>query len=96
MSCEPNQTSRDYKVTLKNGLVKLELLNECIQASIDEKLKELVTKEGPNYNLEPIDNKTFDTMNENTLSIYTNNLYYIIFKVSIFIILIAFYFILSK
>lgn len=97
MTCEPNQTSRDYKLKLENSSVGLELLNTCIQITIDEKLNELVKNDKLNSRtLDQKDNLTFDSMNKNTLSIYTNNLYYVIFKISLFFILICFYFLLSK
>ena len=102
MKCNVNKTSRDYKrllkQTMKQPRINLYPLNNCIQKSIDHKLKILSDKEDSvNYiKNEKKDYLTFSSMNDKTLSIYENNFYYIIFKLSIFIIIFRLYYLLSK
>lgn len=95
MSCDINKTSSEYTKDLET--TNLEILNICIQKSIDHKLNQLIQRDQANYiNNETKDSLTFDSMNKNTLAIYTNNFYYVIMKLSVFIWLIGFYFLLSK
>lgn len=97
MSCDLNKNSNDYERELKNT-TKLNDLNNCIQKTIDERLNALVQKE-EQFNSRPNETKdgvTMRSMNENTLSIYSYNFYYVIFKLLIFGILIGSYFLLSK
>ena len=101
MKCDIHKTSRDYEILLnkekKNTPMNLVPLNNCIQNSIDYKLKILSKKNEVNYiNNEKKDDLTYNSMNVNTLSIYTQNFYYIVFKLSLFIIIIRSYFLLSK
>lgn len=97
MSCNLNQNSNDYERELKNT-TKLNDLNNCIQKTIDARLNTLVEKEDQ-FNSRPNETKdgvTMRSMNENTLSIYSYNFYYVIFKLLLFGILIGSYFLLSK
>jgi len=95
MSCDINKTSREYTKDLDTE--DLQILNTCIQKSIDYKLNNLVTRDESNYiKNEKKDSLTFSSMNNNTLAIYTHNFYYIIFKLSIFLFIIGSYFLLSK
>ena len=95
MSCDINKTSSEYTKDLDTE--DLQILNTCIQKSIDYKLNNLVTRDESNYiKNEKKDSLTFSSMNNNTLSIYTHNFYYIIFKLSIFLFIIGSYFLLSK
>jgi len=95
MSCDINKTSREYTKDLDTE--DLQILNTCIQKSIDYKLNNLVTRDESNYiKNEKKDSLTFSSMNNNTLAIYTHNFYYIIFKLSIFLFIICSYFLLSK
>jgi len=101
MKCDINKSSRDYKIILKKEKEKTTInftpLNNCIQNSINHKLKILSTKDDVNYvKNEKKDYLTFNAMNNNTLSIYKNNFYYVIFKLSIFIFIISSYYLLSK
>ena len=83
MSCDINKTSSEYTKDLDTE--DLQILNTCIQKSIDYKLNNLVTRDESNYiKNEKKDSLTFSSMNNNTLAIYTHNFYYIIFKLSIF------------
>ena len=93
MSCDLNKTSTTYRKELESG----KDIHDCIQKSIDSKLNMLIQREEVNYlkNVKS-DSLTFSSMNKNTLSIYTTNFYYILFKIFLFIILIGSYFILSK
>jgi|TARA_B110000971_G_C19916670_1_gene457137 hypothetical protein len=95
MSCDINKTSSEYTKDLDTE--DLQILNTCIQKSIDYKLNNLVTRDESNYiKNEKKDSLTFSSMNNNTLAIYTHNFYYIIFKLSIFLFIIGSYFLLSK
>jgi hypothetical protein len=95
MSCDINKTSSEYTKDLETS--NLQILNICIQKSIDHKLNQLIQRDQVNYiNNEKKDSLTFNSMNNNTLAIYTNNFYYVILKLSIFIWLIGSYFLLSK
>lgn len=95
MSCDINKTSSEYTKDLETS--NLQILNICIQKSIDHKLNQLIQLDQVNYiNNEKKDSLTFNSMNNNTLAIYTNNFYYVILKLSIFIWLIGSYFLLSK
>lgn len=97
MSCDLNKNSNDYERELKNT-TKLNDLNNCIQKTIDERLNTLVKKEDQ-FNSRPNETKdgvTMRSMNENTLSIYSYNFYYVIFKLLLFVVLIGSYFLLSK
>lgn len=93
MSCDLTKTSSAYRKELESG----KDIHVCIQKSIDYKLSKLIEREEVNYlkNVKS-DALTFSSMNKNTLSIYTTNFYYVLFKLSLFIILIGSYFILSK
>ena len=95
MSCDLNKTSTAYRKELETG--NLEKIYECIQKSIDYKLNSLIQREEVNYiKNTKTDTLTFTSMNANTLTVYTNNFYYVIFKLFLFIIIIGSYFILSK
>jgi len=95
MSCDINKTSSEYTKDLETS--NLQILNICIQKSIEHKLNQLIQRDQVNYiNNEKKDSLTFNSMNNNTLAIYTNNFYYVILKLSIFIWLIGSYFLLSK
>lgn len=101
MKCDINKTSRDYTILLNNEKIKTPMnltpLNDCIQNSIEYKLKILAQKNEVSYTKnEQKDDLTFHSMNVNTLAIYTQNFYYVIFKLSLFIILFRSYFLLSK
>ena len=101
MRCDVNKTSRDYTILLnkekKKTQINLPPLNDCIKNSIEYKLKILSQKNEVSYTKkEQKDDLTYNSMNANTLSIYTQNFYYIIFKLSLFIILFRSYFLLSK
>lgn len=97
MSCDLKQNSNDYERELKNT-TNLNDLNNCIQKTIDERLNTLVKKEDQSNSRsnETKDGVTMRSMNENTLSIYSYNFYYVIFKLLLFVILIGSYFLLSK
>ena len=95
MSCDINKTSSEYTKDLETS--NLQILNTCIQKSIDHKLNQLIQRDQVNYiNNEKKDSLTFNSMNNNTLAIYTNNFYYVLLKLYIFIWLIGSYFLLSK
>ena len=95
MSCDINKTSSEYTKDLETS--NLQILNICIQKSIEHKLNQLIQRDQVNYiNNEKKDSLTFNSMNNNTLAIYTNNFYYVLLKLSIFIWLIGSYFLLSK
>lgn len=101
MKCDVNKTSRDYTILLNKEKEKTPMnltpLYDCIQNSIEYKLKILAQKNEVSYTKnEQKDDLTFHSMNVNTLAIYTQNFYYVIFKLSLFIILFRSYFLLSK
>jgi hypothetical protein len=97
MRCDLKKTSLDYKKDLKNS-IDLNKINQCIQKTIDARLKSLVEKEeSDSYRTnESQDYLTMSSMNKSTLSIYTYNFYFVIFKLLLFGVLIGSYFLLSK
>lgn len=97
MSCDLKKTSLDYEKDLKNS-IDLNKINQCIQKTIDARLNSLVEKE-ESYSYrtnESQDYLTMSSMNKSTLSIYTYNFYFVIFKLLLFGVLIGSYFLLSK
>lgn len=104
MSCDLNKRSDDYQRDLKKissltiKTTKLNRLNNCIEKTIDARLNALVKKEEKinSRSNETKDGVTMNSMNNNTLSIYRYNFYYVIFKLLLFAILIGSYFLLSK
>lgn len=97
MRCDLKKKSLDYKKDLKNS-IDLNKINKCIQKTIDARLKSLVEKEeSDSYRTnESQDYLTMSSMNKSTLSIYTYNFYFVIFKLLLFGVLIGSYFLLSK
>jgi len=97
MSCDLKKTSLDYEKDLKNS-IDLNKINQCIQKTIDARLNSLVEKEeSVSYRTnESQDYLTMSSMNKSTLSIYTYNFYFVIFKLLLFGVLIGSYFLLSK
>ena len=97
MSCDLKKTSLDYEKDLKNS-IDLNKINQCIQKTIDARLSSLVEKEeSVSYRTnESQDYLTMSSMNKSTLSIYTYNFYFVIFKLLLFGVLIGSYFLLSK
>ena len=97
MRCDLKKTSLDYKKDLKNS-IDLNKINQCIQKTIDARLNSLVEKEeSDSYRTnESQDYLTMSSMNKSTLSIYTYNFYFVIFKLLLFGVLIGSYFLLSK
>lgn len=97
MSCDLKKTSLDYEKDLKNS-IDLNKINQCIQKTIDARLNSLVEKEeSVSYRTnESQDYLTMSSMNRSTLSIYTYNFYFVIFKLLLFGVLIGSYFLLSK
>jgi len=97
MSCDLKKTSLDYEKDLKNS-IDLNKINQCIQKTIDARLNSLVEKEeSASYRTnESQDYLTMSSMNKSTLSIYTYNFYFVIFKLLLFGVLIGSYFLLSK
>ena len=98
MKCDINKTSREYKKELDVPGTSLSALNGCIQYTIDNKLDILVQNEKRTSSSESIrqDDVTYNSMNKHTLALYTSNFYYVVFKLSLFVILIGMYFLLSK
>jgi len=97
MKCDINKTSREYKKELDIPGTSLSALNGCIQYSIDNKLDILVQNEkGTSSDSNKPGDVTFSSMNKHTLALYTSNFYYVVFKLSLFVILIGMYFLLSK
>ena len=97
MSCDLKKKSLDYEKDLKNS-IDLNKINQCIQKTIDARLNSLVEKEeSASYRTnESQDYLTMSSMNKSTLSIYTYNFYFVIFKLLLFGVLIGSYFLLSK
>lgn len=100
MSCDINKLAKQYTLELDKmpNTANLSRINTCIQASIDHKLKTLVKKkEDPRYRVSSQkDDLTFESMNDASLELYSKNFFYIMFKLSIFIILFFSYYRLSK
>jgi hypothetical protein len=100
MSCEINKTSRQYNLELEamDNDDDFSRINTCVQSTIDHVLKKLASsQEDPTYSLSSQkDELTFRSMNEKSLELYSKNFYYIIFKLSIFIVLFYSYYLLTK
>ena len=100
MSCDINKLAKQYNQELDQmpKTENLSRINTCVQASIDHKLKTLVkSNEDPTYRVSSQkDDLTFESMNEASLELYSKNFFYIMLKLSIFIILFFSYYRLSK
>lgn len=93
--CDLNKKSGNYFTLLSNTNDYQELvdLNNCVQESINYKLLLMMQQDNKNpYN----DSFSMKELNENTQKLYNKNFVYIIFKLSIFLILGISYFYLSK
>lgn len=93
--CDLNKKSGNYFTLLSNTNDYQELvdLNNCLQESINYKLLLMMQQDNKNpYN----DSFSMKELNENTQKLYNTNFVYIIFKLSIFLILGITYFYLSK
>lgn len=93
--CDLNKKSGNYFTLLSNTNDYQELvdLNNCVQESINYKLLLMMQQDNKNpYN----DSFSMKELNENTQKLYNTNFVYIIFKLSIFLILGITYFYLSK
>tara|TARA_B100001063_G_C16363996_1_gene357422 strand:- start:60 stop:350 length:291 start_codon:yes stop_codon:yes gene_type:complete len=93
--CDVNKKSGNYFTLLSNSKDYQDLvdLNNCVQESINYKLSLMMQQDNKNTH-----NNSFSMkeLNENTQKIYNTNFIYIIFKLSIFLILGISYFYLSK
>ena len=93
--CDLNKKSGNYITLLSNTDDYQDLvdLNNCLQESINYKLLLMMQQDNKNpYN----DSFSMKELNENTQKLYNTNFVYIIFKLSIFLILGITYFYLSK
>lgn len=79
---DENKKSYDYKNDFDKGN-RNNLIN-CINKSINNKLNML------NGTL----NKSNESLNDNTLKLYETNIYYVSFKIIIFLILFYYYYVL--
>mgnify|MGYP000492293894 CR=1 FL=1 len=93
--CDLNKKSSNYLTLLSNTNNYQDLidLNNCVQQSINYKLSLMMKQDNNNTSN---DSFSMKELNENTQNLYNTNFLYIIFKLSIFLILGISYFYLSK
>lgn len=93
--CDLNKKSGNYFTLLSNTDDYQDLvdLNNCVQESINYKLLLMMQQDNKNPHN---DSFSMKELNENTQKLYNTNFVYIIFKLSIFLILGISYFYLSK
>ena len=91
-----NKTSNEYNndlTTLKNtDYEKLHQLNSCIQKSILHKISNMDLDKPIDKTIDKNkESNTIKKLNEKTLNIFNYNISYILFKLSIFIVLFYYY-----